>query len=58
MMYAPLSGHLRGFPPSRAELVPASSMPDATVLSLWVIKQRGVTKGKQGGAIQSSRLHA
>lgn len=58
MMYVPLSGHLRGFPPSRAGLVPASSMPDATVLSLWVIRQCRVTKAKQGGAIQSSRLRA
>lgn len=29
---------------------------DATVLSLWVIRLPGVTKAKQGGAIQSSRL--
>lgn len=57
-MYVPLSGYLRGFPPSRAGLVPASTMPDATVLSLWVTRQRGVTNAKQGSAIQSSRLRA
>lgn len=43
MMYAALSGHLRGFPPSRAELVPAGSMPEFTVLSLWLIRQLGLS---------------
>lgn len=53
-MYVPLSGHLRGFPPSRAGLVPASSMPDGTVLSLWGDQAAWC---HYGGAIQSSRLH-
>lgn len=46
MMCVPLSGHLRGFPPSRAWLVPASSMPESTVPSLWVIRPCGCHWGE------------